>query len=82
MITIEKFSRRRAQPEIVHKDSCRLAAAQKSKSKFQCAEVLRSVNQNDVARLDQLRHQEKRIAEATIDIPGFTQPFCSDLHIG
>ena len=58
-VTIDKVTRGGAEPEIVHKDCRRFAAAQESKGKLQCAKVFRAVDQNDVARLDQFRQEKK-----------------------
>ena len=65
---INKLPPRRSRPQVVHKDGGRFPCLQKAEGELQGAKILRAVNQDDVAGFNQLREEQKRIAEATFHI--------------
>jgi hypothetical protein len=72
---IDESARRRAEPEIVHKNGARFSSMQEAESELERPEIFRAIDQDDIAGLDQVRENKQRIPEATFDVAAAMQSF-------
>ncbi len=80
-MTLDEPARLRAQPKVMHENRAGQAAAEEAEGQFQRAEILRPVDQNDVAGTEKLREKKKRISETAVHIPALAQAFRGDWSV-
>jgi hypothetical protein len=66
----------------VNENRLRFAVAEKAQSQLHRPEIFRSIDQNDVARFDQLWKNLERVAETAVDILSTAQSLFRNRNIG